>query len=515
MSLLLVALSQPRPYIPPPTEEPPPDPDPVEAISQFMTVQELDKIRWKIDNNRYVTKGDRFPNSSGDWSRILTSANQLKSNNIIERYTGPTHYFVEETINGKKVQKRIDYGENDPYHSQAQSIPHANGIRILNCAFAGVVGKKVGGQWQRDTTYVNAAKNALLDAIFSNPSTLQYRADINPPDPNANIGYGTGNNKRWRYDRFSDAGYLFLANEWQLRLFNAFDLIKEDYTVPQRNAIELWFKNWAYFTAREVNKIFNETFVNRYAENWNFAPTAANNLASFGSPVERKTHDGGYKVPRLAIFYNNRRATMINFAGQVGLYLNEPFLINSMKVFFKETIRYSVFPNGMLGDMYRGTLSTGNVAHETAISYCMSQIGIFIQMADACARKGDFSLYEYTTSAGFAGTAGGPKNFYKVLKLYSDIYGKRQTFYFDKELLDGETPNWKSILDNQLSRANIYYRDPVIKSTYMRTPPANPFPAVPGTIGGQPAEMGNSSASPGIALQYWELEGEVWPYPSD
>jgi hypothetical protein len=190
-----------------------------------------------------------------------------------------------------------------------------------------------------------------------------------------------------------------------------------------------------------------------------------------------------------------------------------------------EFVRYNVWPDGMLGDQHRWN-DNGNPCK--GYWYPGTQLGDMALLAEAFARIGDLDLYTYTTSEGYAGTAGGPKNLEKVIHFYHGIVDHSMKRYATKDkknagssryLIDSDCNdgwNWDGVEDTFAAVSNRFYRDDNIKAGYMRKGPGDPpYPASPNAPGGCGSTFeGPSCVAPSLLFMFGQMEKEVWPYPT-
>src|SRR5690606_12641935 len=121
----------------------------------------------------------------------------------------------------------------------------------------------------------------------------------------------------------------------------------------------------------------------------------------------------GDTIVNLPRYYNNRKGAFAQLIGIIGAGLNDVELIHHAKVYFKEWILFSVYPSGETGENERN--GDYGVPQQGSKFYGLLNVGAYAYIAEALARKGDFELYQYSTSDGRCGTQGGPKSFRLVV----------------------------------------------------------------------------------------------------
>jgi len=160
--------------------------------------------------------------------------------------------------------------------------------------------------------------------------------------------------------------------------------------------------------------------------------------------------------------------------------------------------------------------------------YSGAMIGDLAMIADVLARSGDTELHTYSTSDGLScgpsPTTGGPKSLSLVIDHYLKYvvpsitrYGTdkaaqngRIEFRIDaKEEVDGGS---ESVTDNYLVAANLWYKNALWKSIFLRRANGAPqYPAGP-AYPGEYCWMGPCAKWPGFLFMFGQMEGKVDPY---
>lgn len=455
---------------------PTPDAIALERLGLHFTKEELDIWKQRAANGPYKTKVDASTNSPGDWDRIISNANAFLKKPKADRWDGG--YQGSGCV--PNLNSSYSAGEIMSWE------PHRSLLKIRDAAFV----YRVSG----DTRYKDAVKNELLNYYVGHP-LIDF-----------------SNRSRWCLGKNSinDLNPGFGIAEGLDRVVFAYDFIKGDLTSAEQTKIETWLRHMGDYFRQVLDQSANSVYRDR--KNGILRdPAWKSNYRGY------HTHDGGYPIPHLTHWYNNRRATMAKFVADVGVLLNNQNMMGSARLFFKEWLKYSVFPDGTHGEYYRN--SVGN--HESGFGYTMSTVYAMLSVADVFARAGDPSLYKFVTSDGIAATKGGNKSLLLVMQNISKyIDGTFKRYLPGKAgqanfLIDGKNGSWISVFDIYFSRANVYYRDQRIKNTYLRKQSGvDPYPSKPATAGPYPAWQGTGGTLPGVLFMFGDMEGKVWPYPS-
>lgn len=323
-------------------------------------------------------------------------------------------------------------------------------------------------------------------------------------------------------------------SRWITRLVMATDYIKDYLSVADKTLLNTWFLAQATFMANHIQaggigqsfprRLYNDyTVVGRDAK-----PTGE----SYGIYVPGKYPDGfeythvnangslGNKISQLAIWWNNRNADKANMIGMVGHLLNNSNLIFQAKQYAKEWLKYSVYPDGTMGEYQRN--GDYNIPQQ-GMSYGAVNMWQYIMLADACARKGDMELYNYSTSEGLHGTAGGPKTLRLTVEKYCKNMQANPAIYCLNTNINnrldsyGEAANVELMWDVLFSIPNKLWQSNYITSIYTRTAPGvRPYPTS-GTGVASAAQVwypwgGTGAEYPGVLFQNGQMESLIRPY---
>jgi hypothetical protein len=402
------------------------------AVPLGLLYTDLELDRWvdQLNNGRYVTRGDvGRTNSPDDWNITLSSANQLKNNSangyIIDRYEGPSGTGV--------------VGVN------ATPRPNFNGKRIQDCAFIGrVLEKKSPGTGM---PYINAAKTALLDQISR-----------------TGVDFSIGS--RWQNHIIRDQSPSFEICQWLARLFRGYDYIKTYFTSGERDSIEQWMMNAAIFWLEDLNHDLNLSWSDRFTNvnPDNYTITSYGNAVGVNNFSTDRVYDGRTGIRKKAYFINNRRFDVILFSLYVGLSdfacgnvsstftgkTKNQLLVDSSKIFYREYLHFAVFSDGYTAENYRGDQDQDP---SKAFHYSGISLSLAGQMADAAARSGDKTWYEYSL-----GKCTLKQAVDRFVRYYdSGINGNNVTYL--NIPLNGTFENRQFVTDVYFAPLNLYWQD--------------------------------------------------------
>jgi hypothetical protein len=148
--------------------------------------------------------------------------------------------------------------------------------------------------------------------------------------------------------------------------------------------------------------------------------TVTHSQSSYGT-----SYDGGPLIGRAARAYSNRQAAVASTMSLAANYLaafdgptgsRQPTygrysvteLLDHSRLFVEETLRFSVFPQGVQGDFERGDATRHSSSAHRGWTYSVNVLNNLLEMAEYHAARGDLSVWEYGTTAGYDGSAGVP-----------------------------------------------------------------------------------------------------------
>ncbi len=433
------------------------------------TPQEVEIWRERAVSGPYRTSGDVSPNSPGGWTRISENAHEFAADPSAGRWTGP------------------DQGDLSTCVPDGADAPPTSGpSRLRDAAFYTLV--------TQDTRYLDVAKDELLWQT-QHPGT-----DLSDSD-------------RWCEGVLYDLGPSWAIANWATKLLFAYDYLGDDaFTTEERRSLDAWFSEAAEFFQTDLDDKLGDNFQGRLAGDYELSGYRRD------SPnCDSVNYAGGPENCSVHRYYNNRRATTARFIGLVGIHQQDPSLQSTAERFVREFVAYSVFPDGSLGDFERWE----DRLPDLGWAYGIQALGPVVDIADAFARTGDTSLYDYETSNGAHGSEGGSKSLdfaVKSMGRYLDGTYERYATEDPNEVgdanrIDGEHGDWQSVHDASLTVANVYYRDEYIHGMYTRTGEGMPsYPEDPASIGSHPVWTGWGGVFPGTLFMFGQMEGRVWPY---
>lgn len=439
-------------------------------LGLHVTEAELQIWRERAQNGPYRVASDASPTSPGDWARIVKNAQDFLADPGWYHWEGQTVYVCME--------------QGGPAPDMEASA------KLRDAAFYYLI--------TGNTAYRDAVKNEIL-ALAREPGTQFKNDDI------------------WCNGHLGDGNPALEISNWFTMVLYAYDYLGRDSFTSGENAeLAEWFVNAAHFFQREVDLNLDDNFVDRLAGDYTISDAGINR----NKTCSEISHYGGWTICPLAMFYNNRKGSEVRFFGLTGIEFQDDLLESRAKRFFREWVMFSMFPDGVIGEFERWEPDFPDLGW----AYASQVIGSMHTLADAFARIGDTSLFDYTTGQGAYGTEGGTKSIHlaaRNLGKYLDGSVKRYgTDRADRAgnpayLIDGvvESRNWYAVHDIFLAQPNIYYQDAYIEALYTRTlDGVRPYPA---HVEDQRIWSGESFVYPGVLFMWGQLEGRVWPYPTN
>ena len=463
-------------------------------LGLFVTKEELAIWKDRAKNGPYKSKGDVSSNSPGDWDRIVQNANQFLANPSMDRAKGQP---ANTCMKGGNPGDPGGDGTNNP-----GSVSTA-GWKMADAGFYYLL--------TGSTAHATAVRNELL-AQVNEPGTNFY-------DSNR---FCVADYKAW------NGTYI----EWPLfitKMLFAYDYVKDTMSPGQKNKMLNWFKGAAIF--------FEEATITRagirkrhpgrdsYTKDSDYGKPVGGSRGAlpplyFGGPISYNFHQ--YTAT------NTKTSAMVPVA-LIGIATNDAFLKESSKKYVKETLMFSVYPEGAMTDFLRG--ADNNYAKPCkGWTYSNRILGDMIIIADAFARNGDYELYNYSTTHGYYGTegvdqlSGQPKSIKTTIDFMSAYEDKTFNRYMTDNAANVGNQYYRiwtqcgkgsgpSVGNTNFPLANIFYRDNNIKAVYTKQKAGTqPYPAAPS---GNPwIWAGNHGVFSGMLFRFGQMEGKVWPYPS-
>lgn len=457
-------------------------PRPLVRDGLHVTAAELALWRERAAAGPYRRDGDVRLYSPGDWQRITDYAEEFLADPDRGRWAGPV-----ANNPGGCVQVKPGRSEDLAY-----SPPYMEATRLRDAAFVAMVADS--------REHAVAAKSELV---------AQARDG----------GVDFGDRERWCLGVVGGDNHpVFEIANWLSRLLFAYDYLQiswpEVLSDQDRSLLDRWFADAAVWMQEGLDRRLDELFVDRSGGNYQLTSLAQDWW-------RRLLYLGGPEARTLQRRYNNRAATAARFVALVGIAQDNESFKESGRDFVREVVAFAYFPQGVLGEFERWTEQDPIEGWR----YAMLVAGSVVTIADAFARDGDPSLYDFETTYGALGTQGtradgDPKS---IRSLVADLLGYVDLTYerygTDDPDREGD-PSYRIdsiaertgdeyLHDVHLALANRYYRDPYIASVYLRTSPRTPaYPAVPKEGQGDP-EGGEWGIYPGVMFMFGGLEASA------
>ena len=328
-------------------------------------------------------------------------------------------------------------------------------------------------------------------------------------------GINFKNTGKWCKSSYSIQGHQQWYGSWIRRLAVTYSWIKEDMSAADKAKFEDWLLAAGRYIIKHSEWLVGYAFSNQQGD----SPTC--DKQSCPGPRAGIIYDGGPTHYQMNDLWNNRVSVCASAAGIVGLVTGDTSLRDRGKNYFKGSLRHSVWPDGTYVDIIRTSQP------QTAWGYPMDYLGSMCVLADALARAGDNSLYEYSTRAGSpAGTesrSGQPtKNIKLVTKhLARQVDGTIKKYGVGKPHTASNVINPYNtngvgdgaISDLYMVQPNLYYKDDYIRSVYSRSAPGT-HPRARNPANGWDYWTGDWGVLPDVEFMWDGLAGKVWPYGS-
>jgi len=218
--------------------------------------------------------------------------------------------------------------------------------------------------------------------------------------------------------------------------------------------------------------------------------------------------------------WTNSLGAMAATVATIGALLNDSFLLDRMSRYFKEWLKFGVYPVGADWNQRRWIQNDAQ-APIRGYRYALLNVGSHITIADHISRAtGTTELFEYETSDGMFGTEGGPKSLKRVMLYYARLTNGTINHYASTTSTSDPglrfNPCVRSKTTGQLvcnigfthlAVPNIYYNDPEIKTAYMQSIPGSYETYGCDSLGGDWC-----TPYPRIRFLFGQMEGKVWPY---
>ena len=387
------------------------------AHGQSLFSNENEVKEWQKRTGPFKSINDFGSNSPGDLDRIEANAKEFLNNPSVDRVKYPN-----QLLNSQSFEPRKSH------------------INLRDAAFIYLL--------TNESKYSNAIKTELLaqsrEFEFTNQSIFGSVGGGNP--------------------------YFDIA-AWLTRLLYAYDIIQPTLSNSEKSQLQKWFIDAAtMYQSKYIDVNFRNIFPNR--ETGEYTPS------NRGKEIRGLTHDGGYQTNTCHRWYHNRASAAVMYYGLVGVVFDNQPLIKSAKRWFKEWVKFGVFPSGLVVEFYRTV--DAPTRPEAGYGYSSITVDYMQMLADALSRKGDSELYDYTTSEGYGDSKGGNKSLLLAMQVLSQLPFDE---YFDPKtnenaIYSGSTHNTSTKMDGRRDdvyarplwfvQANRYYKDEILEQSYNR-----------------------------------------------
>jgi hypothetical protein len=454
--------------------------------------------------------GDAGANTPPDWTRINQYADDFKAS---PSDTGNTNNEALDIWTGYRFT--ID---------SLNQYPYWQGIKMEAAGFKYLL--------FGDTAYGLAVRRTLLAQVrFEHPIHVGYNV-ANWPAP-------AGANKRPNYESGVPEAL------WLQRLVYSYDYTQNLYTSQERQEIEDYLQGGARYFSNIIHTNFARCFPNRLQNDYSVKGYMAvpGGVPQWSSPIyatptstrhqiwgdgyvyTHRNADGtlGNKITILSYNYNNRMFDKMAFIGMAGLLTGDSALIKNARQTVKEFIMYGSWPDGTYGE-YERNGDYGN-PNQGALLYGSKNLQAMVFLADAFARKGDYSLYNFSTTEGVHGTqvptGGQPKSILSILTRYANVAVGNPALYYGSVAplnridINNENTNTQYTInhvtwDYLLAIANKYYQSDYLKKVYTRQASVGgvPYPTKNLTSAGMVwlPWAGSGAEFPGVLFMFSQLE---------
>jgi hypothetical protein len=345
------------------------------AFAALLSVDELAMQRTRMVQGPFRVAGDFSLNSPGHWSEMSAAMKLAPFQSA--RWQGPTNL-------GSDGRVLVGGLSNDPPYA-VRLMAHD----MMSAAYAAAI----------------TDNHAVAAAITKE---IEYQAT------RPNLDYS--NRTLWPFDYYNDINPLFMHAVWVKDYVLAYDITKAmGYPSPK---VEKWFLDLAALNEQAIGRDIGGVFPNRRSNNYAVRSSWVNQIQQSTRYANGTVTDyaRGMKI------YNNRRSNQAGFYGLVGVVLNNTYYKEEFKRYAREWVMFGhrvTSTDGFAGDVNRGT----DAFPQLGFSYGLHAMESLIPAMDALARQGDTSLYEFSSSEGFATSSGGT-NHYKTMEGVLDTYIK-------------------------------------------------------------------------------------------
>jgi hypothetical protein len=366
---------------PPPAEDPLPEPERSRLLYSAADVVEY-RRRMSGAGPFYATgdAGHGGPYSPGDGRRA-------------EEYAAA---FLADPGQSYWSQPNLPYAPNDPWPGEGDDA-----VRYVRPLHAAWVWMTQPGHPRREV--LEREVKALLLVHAADP-TLEY-----------------GNATKYPVDFHGAAGSpIFRTALWMTRLIKARDMLgREAFSAAENAQFDRWIFDYANWSFQWLHQNHSKHLPGRLDRDYS--------VNKLDPTAERRSYDDGPYISYAGMAYTNRHAAVMSAASLAANYLahfgySPPTaggpaygrmtidqLLDQSRLFAEETLRFSVWPQGVQGDFERGDRNVHeNVAPQQGWLYSANVVSNLVEMAEYHAKRGDWSVWDHGTTAGYGGSAGTP-----------------------------------------------------------------------------------------------------------
>lgn len=398
------------------------------------TPNEVDIWRARMVSGPYKSTGDAYAGSPNDFDKIRLDADAQVAN---------PESLIQFTVNSASAEEGTF------------------GFKTRDAALLYLL--------TGDTEYRDAAKSTLL-GFFSAEANARTFFDVGcfralPSNPAVADAY------------FSHAQTIS-------RLTIAYDFVRSGLSESEKRTIENGLRRYGYFFAAQIQGGPTETgiggiFPQRQNDNYAVRGRNANPSINYpayltevedtdndcvpdGPAYDTYTHinaDGslGNRISYVSLYFNNRRARLAYAVAMIGAVLDDETLLDQAVRYTKEWLTYGVYPDGSQGEFNRN----GNYCEPQAgRMYASNNIDQAILTAEVLARRGDMSLYNFSTAEGLFGTEGGNKSIGSVVDRYFSLISRATSWYYQEPWKTTQEPREAT----HLGKLDYYYMGTPIAS---------------------------------------------------
>jgi hypothetical protein len=392
---------------------PPPTPDPGENLALLVTSNELSMWQSRSVNGPFRVAGDFSANSPGHWSEMSSA---MSLNFASARWSGPTLLNDSSDPNNHPAGavRRGQLTENMP-PGAVRGMAHD----MMSAAYAAMV---------TDNT---AVAQAITNEIAY--QATRPRLDFS-------------NRTLWPTGYYNDINPLFMMAVWIKDYVLAYAVTKA-MGYPSAT-VEKWFLDLSWLNEWYVHNNLSGQMPNRKSDSYTSRGSA---LTSETFEAHRLANGTLVGMPRISYFYNNRRNNQAGLFGLVGALLDNSTYVGEFKRYMREFVMFgtALGDYGGYGDHNRGT----NTFPQLGFSYALHGMESCLPAMDALARKGDTSLYEFSSTDG-ATTPKWATNYLKSMETVLDGHLKWIAQTWPAQYTDSSLPPSSGVAGNAFYRVH-------------------------------------------------------------